>query len=127
MTTEIPPADSMTSDEGWNTVSEESATNVELEVGETFLGIKQDTNREFESNGKTVPVFEFRAYGAQGGEEGVADGELCAFTGSYKLLPVKDIPAGHLVRITRMRDVPMTGGSRQPMKDYRVQSRVLPA
>lgn len=114
-------------EEGWVTESEESATNVELEIGESFLGIKQETERSFESNGKVVPVFEFRAYGAQGGPEGVEDGELCAFVGSYKLLGVRDIPAGKLVRITRMKDVPMTGGNRQPMKDYRVQSRDLPS
>jgi len=123
MTTEIPPA---VPEEDWETVTDESPTQVELEPGESFLGIKAGERTAEMSDGKEVPVFLFRAYGAQGGDEGVEDGELCSMIGSFKLLGLKDVPDGKLCRITRMRDVPMTGGGRQPMKDYKVQSRNVP-
>jgi hypothetical protein len=116
-----------TEEDAWTTVGQESATQVELETGETFTGIKVADGEPFESNGKTVPVYQFTATGDQGGEEGVKDGELCSFIGSYKLLCLADIPEGNMVRITRFRDVPMNGNGRQPMKDYQVQSKPGPA
>ena len=116
-----------TEEDTWTTVGQESATQVELETGETFTGIKTADGDSFESNGKIVPVFQFYAAGDQGGEEGVKDGELCSFIGSYKLLCLADIPEGHMVRITRFKDVPMSGNGRQAMKDYQVQSKPGPA
>jgi hypothetical protein len=107
--------------EEWETVSEESATQVMLEVGDVFTGVKYGyytiPNTE---EGK--PPLEFYTFRARGMEPNLAEGEICSILVTYKLKALEDINDGRLVRITRVKDV-LLSGARQAMKDYKIQSR----
>jgi hypothetical protein len=107
-------------DSAWETDSAASGTKVSLDtVGDVFTGIKTG-QEEIPNNGEPFTVYTFTALGMTA--HGLEDGEVCSITESYKLRPLADIANGRLVRIERMKDVPITGRP-EPMKDYDIKSQ----
>lgn len=111
------PADS--SDDGWGTVSEVSATQVSLEIGDVFTGIKRGSEVLTANDGNEFTVYYFEAKNV--GTSGLEEDEFCSFAESHKLKKLAEVPDGHMVRITRVKDVDVNRP--QPMKDYRIESK----
>ena len=119
--------DLLNDEDGWETESEESAFKVSLDTtGDKLTGIKvgQRTVQFTEKSGeeKSFVVYQFRTLGMT--SLGLEDGTLVDLMESYRLAPLAEIPDGKLVRITRMRDVPVSGRP-EPMKDYKIESRAV--
>jgi hypothetical protein len=111
--------------DGWVTTSDESPLQVKFDTfGDTFTGIKSGKMELTGSDGEPFTLYLFRAQG-MAETHGVEDGELCSIAHSYKLAGLDDIPDGMLTRVTYVKDVEV--GRPQPMKDYRIQTRELPA
>lgn len=107
--------------DGWGTVSEVSATQVTLDVGDSFTGIRRGSEVLTANDGNEFTVHYFDATNV--GKSGLEEGEFCSVAESHKLKKLADIPDGHEVRITRVKDVDVNRP--QPMKDYRIESRAL--
>jgi len=107
-------------DNAWTTDSAASGTKVSLdEVGDVFTGVKTGSE-VIDNGGDPFTVYTFTALGMAA--HGLEDGELCSITESYKLKPLADVADGRLVRITRLKDVPIPSRP-EPMKNYQIDSQ----
>lgn len=100
-------------DGGWDTASEGTANRVEFDTdGETFEGVYRGPVK-IQNGDEVYDYLEFTG----------TDGEPYQISASYQLSRVfENIEQGTFCRITRKREIPM-GNGRNPMKDYRVQTR----
>jgi len=112
-------------DEGWEVVSEETATKIIFDsFGDTWDGVKvgiEIIEMPQDSKGNAQEPFVqvlFRKYPEN-------DGVLYGVNESYKLTKLQDIPDGKIVRMTYVKDVEVGKGN--PMKDFRILMRELPA
>lgn len=107
---------SVSDDEGvdWVVVQEESPTRVLLDtVGDIFVGVYLGEEHVApESEGQEpFSLFVFRG----------RDGELYALNQSYNLRKAMEkVAEGDLVRIQYYKDIPMSSGGRNPLKDFKV-------
>lgn len=110
-------------DDGWTVESEASGIKVTFDnVGDKFTGVKTG-KRWVEMPGTDDGGFTVYTFAAMGmTAHGVENGELCDIQETFKLKALDDVADGRLVRITRLTDIPM-GGKRQPMHNFRIESR----
>jgi hypothetical protein len=104
------------STEEWETVASESGSPILFEVGTIFVGYFQGIDHIVPPNSKGEND-EFDQAKFTNGE-----GLTKTINLGYKLREaLTDVPAGKMVRITRMDDVPSNDPKKNDMKDYRVE------
>lgn len=115
-------------EESWEVVEQETATKVIFDVPknnpdglapDVFTGVKTG-QQVIEIEGEDpFTQYQFRGWGEFDNQE------LFGINESYKLNALEKIPNGMLVRITFMKTIDVKKGN--PMKDFRVEQRKIPA
>lgn len=120
MTTKPEATPEVTETDAWEVVGSESGTKVEFDtLGDVFTGVMVRTVTIEQPNDDPFRQYLFYGWGD------FSATELFAINESHKLMVLANVPEGTLTRITYVKDVPVGKGN--DMKDYRVETRNLPA
>jgi hypothetical protein len=102
-------------DEGWETVSDESPTRIIFdEIGDVFIGTYEGHEYITDPNEPESDPFDYIKIRGTDGKPYIASAGFRLIQAFEKIEP------GSMVRITYVKDVDMGVAGRNPMKDYKV-------